>query len=272
MGERDQGVGLAAAELSVEAKDRCHLIGPSQDAQGNQAQHALEALGRIGVGKEQPRQLVLVRRIATQYLGEIGGEVALADRPLQDVGPRPAYREKIVWHGSWNCRAWALMYQRNVFGNISIWVGLRTPGGRSENDAPVRGWRSLTRWRPPVEGIVARRMIPACEGAGGVAMNDAPNSLWRALIDWIGMVRVALGAALRSPIRDQGEGADTSPFRDPDFKGWLRGDPQLTMNPVSRCGDGATGFPAGRQAVRAIRFCRWISLLGRLAAHNNLPT
>jgi hypothetical protein len=78
-------------------------------------------------------------------------------------------------------------------------------------------------------------------------MNDAPNSLWRALIDWIGMVRVALAAALRSPIRDQGEGADTSLLRDPDFKGWLRGDPQVTMNPVSRYGDDATGFPAARQ-------------------------
>lgn len=84
-------------------------------------------------------------------------------------------------------------------------------------------------------------------------MHNAPRTFWQALIDWIGMVRVEIGAALRSPIRDQMDGVGESPFVDPDFNGWLRGDPRVTMNPLSRYGDDATGFPAGRQDGRVMR-------------------
>ena len=95
MCERDQRVRLAAAELRVESKDRPDLLGTPHQARGHHAQRVAQALGRIGVGKEQRRIPVLGRRVAAQHLRQVGGVVALANRALKHIGARLASRIEV---------------------------------------------------------------------------------------------------------------------------------------------------------------------------------
>jgi len=76
-------------------------------------------------------------------------------------------------------------------------------------------------------------------------MNDNEKSFQESMIDWFAMLGVGLRAALASPILDEMAVNDAKKYADPDFQGWLRDDPMVTMNPASRYGDHATDFLAG---------------------------
>jgi hypothetical protein len=66
--ERNQGVRLATAKLGVETKDGANLVGMTTDAQRDQLQDILDALGWVGVGEEQLRALVFVGSVSPQHL------------------------------------------------------------------------------------------------------------------------------------------------------------------------------------------------------------
>jgi len=76
-------------------------------------------------------------------------------------------------------------------------------------------------------------------------MSDNEKSFPESVIDWLGMLGVGLRTALASPIIDEETVDYAKKYADPDFTGWLRDDPMVTMNPASRYGDHATGFLAG---------------------------
>ena len=78
-------MGFAAAELGVQPEDGPYLLRPTQDAHRDQPEDRLQALGRVGVGEEEVGPLVLVWGVAAEHLGEVGSEVALAQRPLKNV-------------------------------------------------------------------------------------------------------------------------------------------------------------------------------------------
>ena len=65
--------------------------------------------------------------------------------------------------------------------------------------------------------------------------------------DWIAILGEGLRAAIAQPAGDGGGKGKPSPVTDPDFDGWLVGDPMVTMNPASRYGDDATGFLSGSE-------------------------
>jgi hypothetical protein len=71
-------------------------------------------------------------------------------------------------------------------------------------------------------------------------MSDVRRSLYRSLIDWLLILGVGVRAAVASPLLDEEAIAEAEQLRNPDFKGWLRGDPMVTMNPASLYGDEAT--------------------------------
>ncbi|KFB78019.1 MAG: hypothetical protein AW06_000598 [Candidatus Accumulibacter cognatus] len=101
--ESNQGVRLAAAKLGVETKDGANLVGMATDPKGNQLEDIPDALGRVGVGKEQLRALVLVGSVAPQHLREVRRKVALPQRTLQNIRSRLTDGEQIVGHGVPDC-------------------------------------------------------------------------------------------------------------------------------------------------------------------------
>ena len=86
-----------------------------------------------------------------------------------------------------------------------------------------------------------------------MTVTDRAKSPFELLCDWVRELGVRLQASVESPILDEQAAAEAKQYLDPDFKGWLRGDPRVTMNPVSRYGDDATGFPSGRDQSTCTR-------------------
>ena len=101
--ERNQSVRLAAAKLGVKTKDGADLVGMTTDAQRDQLQDVLDALGWVGIGEEQLGALVFVGSVSPQHLREVRSEVALTQCPLQDIRSRLADEKKIVGHGVPDC-------------------------------------------------------------------------------------------------------------------------------------------------------------------------
>jgi len=76
-------------------------------------------------------------------------------------------------------------------------------------------------------------------------MNEDRKSLLESLARWIAELGVGLRAAFSSPIVDESIAADAERQIDPDFEGWLHGDPMVTKNPASRYGDRTPGYITG---------------------------
>jgi len=76
-------------------------------------------------------------------------------------------------------------------------------------------------------------------------MNEDRKSLLESLTGWVAALGVSLRAAFSSPIIDEGIAADAERQIDPDFEGWLHGDPMVTKNSASRYGDRTPGYITG---------------------------
>ena len=61
------------------------------------------------------------------------------------------------------------------------------------------------------------------------------------------MVRYTVLAVFVSPLLNAKAVAEAESQIDLDFKGWVRGDPSVTLNPTSIYGDDATGFLSGHE-------------------------
>jgi len=76
-------------------------------------------------------------------------------------------------------------------------------------------------------------------------MKEKGTVISESLSHWVASlaacVRVALSSAPEP--HDDTDRADTS--IDPDFEGWLHGDPSVTKNPASRYGDRTPGYITG---------------------------
>ena len=73
-------------------------------------------------------------------------------------------------------------------------------------------------------------------------VSNSSKSLLDFATDWFAALRVCVRAAFASPILDENAVTDAEQQIDPDFKGWVRGDPMVTGNPASRYGEDAPGY------------------------------
>ncbi len=71
------------------------------------------------------------------------------------------------------------------------------------------------------------------------------KSLREYLTDSFANLAITIRAALSTPLVPDGGSAETNCGIDPDFKGWLHGDPMVTKNPASRYCDRAPGYITG---------------------------
>jgi len=76
-------------------------------------------------------------------------------------------------------------------------------------------------------------------------MKEKGTANSEALSRWVASLAVCVRVALSSAPEphDDTDPADTS--IDPDFEGWLHGDPMVTKNPASRYGDRTPGYITG---------------------------
>ena len=75
-------------------------------------------------------------------------------------------------------------------------------------------------------------------------MNDRQlllDSFW----GWISSIWLALRAGLSIPLATTTSDLEDNTRTDPDFEGWLHGDPMVTKNPASRYGDRTPGYITG---------------------------
>lgn len=76
-------------------------------------------------------------------------------------------------------------------------------------------------------------------------MSDNENFLSESLKDLFATLWLAIRAGLSIPLgmKDGPTGGDQG--TDPDFNGWLHGDPMVTKNSASRYGDRTPGYITG---------------------------
>lgn len=67
----------------------------------------------------------------------------------------------------------------------------------------------------------------------------------KSLIDFLGSLGVQLRAALSTGSAENDCTRNAGSSIDPDFEGWLHGDPSVTKNPTSRYGDRTPGYITG---------------------------
>jgi len=72
-------------------------------------------------------------------------------------------------------------------------------------------------------------------------MSDNNKRFHELLSDWLASLWFAVGAGLSTPLVTKEDGRSI----DPDFDGWLHGDPSVTKNPTSRYGDRTPGYITG---------------------------
>lgn len=65
------------------------------------------------------------------------------------------------------------------------------------------------------------------------------------LKDWFAALWFALRAGLSTPFVTKDVAMEGDRGIDPDFEGWLHGDPMVTNNPASRYGDRSPGYITG---------------------------
>lgn len=98
MCECNQGVGFTTTKLCVQPKDGADLFRAAKHTERDQFEDILQPLGRIGIGEEERRKLVFVRRIPLEHLREVGGKIALSQGPFENVSTRLTNGEQIVGH------------------------------------------------------------------------------------------------------------------------------------------------------------------------------
>lgn len=76
-------------------------------------------------------------------------------------------------------------------------------------------------------------------------MSETFKHLRESMMDWLSMLAVSARAIVASPLLDEEAVAAGEQYIDPDFNGWLHGDPFVTKNPASRYGDRAPGYLTG---------------------------
>lgn len=74
------------------------------------------------------------------------------------------------------------------------------------------------------------------------AMMEAPKSRYESLTDWLSFLGVEIRAALTLGIGSENDSNGWEGSVDPDFEGWLHGDPQVTGNAAGRYCDDAPGY------------------------------
>jgi len=72
-----------------------------------------------------------------------------------------------------------------------------------------------------------------------------PKSFPQCLTDSFANLAITIRTALSMPLLSDDERAEADCGIDPDFKGWLHGDPMVTKNPASRYCDRAPGYITG---------------------------
>ena len=72
-------------------------------------------------------------------------------------------------------------------------------------------------------------------------MSCGSRSFFASVGDWLGDLGVALRAALSTPL-ESGREDPSEKTADPDFDGWLHGDPMVTRDPASRYHHGSPGY------------------------------
>lgn len=75
-------------------------------------------------------------------------------------------------------------------------------------------------------------------------MSHGSRSFFAPIGDWLGGLEVALRAALSTPL-ESGPADPGKRTADPDFDGWLHGDPMVTRDPASRYHHGSPGYLTG---------------------------
>ena len=65
-------------------------------------------------------------------------------------------------------------------------------------------------------------------------MDTSSWSIWAALIEFVANLRVQVRAALAVGIDREPAGGEREQHVDPDFEGWLRGDPMVTGDAASQ--------------------------------------
>ena len=73
-------------------------------------------------------------------------------------------------------------------------------------------------------------------------MSIEPKSFREYLTDWLLSMVLSIRTALSMPLLSDDERAEADRRIDPDFDGWLHGNPMVTKNPASRYCDRAPGF------------------------------
>ena len=73
-------------------------------------------------------------------------------------------------------------------------------------------------------------------------MSFEPKSLRKYLTDSFANLVTTIRTALSMPLLSDDERAEADRRIDPDFDGWLHGNPMVTKNPASRYCDRAPGY------------------------------
>jgi len=76
-------------------------------------------------------------------------------------------------------------------------------------------------------------------------MSSDLKSLRESLFAFLGSLGMQLRAALSMGIAEDDCTRGAESLVDPDFDGWLHGDPSVTKNPTSRYGDRTPGYITG---------------------------
>lgn len=78
-----------------------------------------------------------------------------------------------------------------------------------------------------------------------MAMSSVLGNLQQSLGQLFSALRIQLCAALSVAPNSGSRGEESDVGIDPDFEGWLHGDPMVTKNPASRYGDRTPGYITG---------------------------
>lgn len=76
-------------------------------------------------------------------------------------------------------------------------------------------------------------------------MSENVKTFQESVIEWCAGLGVVLRVVLASPVLEEKAVADAKRHIDPDFEGWLHGNPMVTKNPASRFSDRTPGYITG---------------------------
>ena len=78
-----------------------------------------------------------------------------------------------------------------------------------------------------------------------IIISVARKSLLDAATEWFAILSGYLRSVFSLPTVEERGAVDPMQTTDPDFDGWLHGDPMVTNNPASRYGDRSPGYITG---------------------------